>query len=282
MSLKQRLEPYLPRLAGAYLNLVSMVAPGYAGKKAVHIFTTPRRGRLRPKDVQYLSSFEQPVVPAEGLNIQCYRKGNGGPVILFVHGWESNAARWQPLLQAFEAAGACTLLVMDAPAHGASEGEQFNSLLYGRCMAAICSRFRPDVIIGHSIGAASAVYALTHCEMPLPKYLVLMGSPSDFLDIAENYVQMLRLNKRTQRAMMRQFEKRFGMRPDYYSISAFAERLTVPGLVVHDYKDDICPFTNGERIAAAWKGSELMAVSGMGHGLNHPDVFERIIKRVLN
>jgi pimeloyl-ACP methyl ester carboxylesterase len=281
MALKQRLEKYLPRIIGGYLNTASLIAPRYAGNKAVNIFCTPRRGRLRPKDEVFLQDFKKETLQLNGLHIQCYVKGTGGPKILFAHGWESNAARWKPLVTAFEQQGPCTLIALDAPAHGASGGRYFSSLLYGEFLQVVCRHYRPEVLIGHSIGAASLVYYLTHLEAAPAQQLVLMGSPSDFTDISNEYIRMLGLNKRAAEALLKHFRERFQMDPEYYSIRNFAKKLTVGGWVVHDKQDVVSPYKNGENIANNWSQSVLMTTDGLGHSLNHSDLLKQIAANVL-
>jgi pimeloyl-ACP methyl ester carboxylesterase len=276
MPLKEQLAKYVPRLVGAWLNTSAVVAPRYAGNKAVDIFCTPRKGKIRPKDEAALETFTKETLMCNGLPVQCYRKGDGAFKILFVHGWESNAARWRPLMDMFEQAGPCMLLALDAPAHGASGAAQFNSLLYGDFIETACMHYQPQLIIGHSIGAASTVYYLTHLRAQPLQQLILMGCPCEFTDIVADYIQLVKMSRRTQKIMMRTFEERFNMKPHYYSIKNFAAKLQVPGWVIHDRQDDVIPFHNAEAITSNWHGSQLMATEGLGHSLNNTHLLQQV------
>lgn len=278
---KKKLAEYLPRVLGMYINTVAIIAPRYAGKKAVTIFCTPRKGRLKPKDEATLSAFTRKQLTVNGLTIQCYEKGNGPKTILFAHGWESNAARWRKLFALLEQEPGLRIVALDGPGHGGSGSKLFNSPLYAQFIKQVCEHYRPDVLVGHSIGAASIVYYLTHFKAEMPEKLVLMGSPTDFTEIAATYIQLLKLNKRSSAAMMNRFRELFNMEPAYYSIQNFVRQLSVTGAVVHDIEDQVSPFSNAEKIAANWKGSVLVPVTGSGHSLNTAEALQQVVNAVL-
>ncbi|MBL7728169.1 MAG: alpha/beta hydrolase [Dinghuibacter sp.] len=278
--LKKKLDIYLPRIIGAYLNTVARVAPRYAGKKAVTIFCTPRKGRIRPKDEAALAAFSRKQLTVNGITVQCYEKGNGAKTILFAHGWESNAARWKRVFDLLERGNEYRIVAIDGPGHGGSGSKLFNSPLYAQFIQEACAHFRPDILVGHSIGAASIVFYLTHLEAITPEKLVLMGSPSDFPEIAETYSRLLQLNKRSYSAMMQHFRELFNMEPEYYSIRNFVKQLTVPGVVVHDTGDAVSPFANATAIAGNWKGAKLVPVSGSGHSLNTSEALELVVNAI--
>lgn len=274
--LKKFKEKYLPVAMGKYINFLSFISPKTGGNKAMQIFCTPRSGRLRPKDEEVLSSFTREQLEYDGLSIQCYVHGTGKRTVMLLHGWESNAARWKRLFDILLKDESLRIVAIDAPAHGLSGGKMFNSPLYARFIQTACTHYRPQALIGHSIGAASIVYALTHYEMHLPEKLVLMGSPSDFTDIAKVYADILKLSNRSEKAMLDRFREVFNMEPEYYSIGNFVKQLEVPGMVVHDTEDLVSPFSNGEKIAGNWKGAVLVPVTGSGHSLNHRETLQQV------
>jgi pimeloyl-ACP methyl ester carboxylesterase len=199
---------------------------------------------------------------------------------MLVHGWESNAARWKRLFDLLENEDRYRVVAIDAPAHGGSGGSQFNSPLYAQFIKKACDHYHPDILIGHSIGAASIVFYLTHLQAQPAEKLVLMGSASDFTDISKVFTQFLGLNRRSVEAMNSHFRQLFQMEPDYYSISNFARKLEIKGLLVHDVQDPVCAFTNSERIAANWKDAVLVPVNGAGHSLNSTEALEKIMQFV--
>lgn len=274
--LKKLSEKYLPVVIGKYINFLSVISPRTGGNKAMQVFCTPRSGRLRPKDEEVLSSFTREQLEYDGHNIQCYVKGNGPRTVMLLHGWESNAARWKRLFEILEKNEHLRIVAIDGPAHGLSGGKLFNSPLYARFIQTACAHYQPHTLIGHSIGAASIVYCLTHFETAMPEKLVLMGSPSDFTDIAKTYTDILKLSPRSVNAMHERFRDVFKMEPEYYSIGNFAKQLNVSGLVVHDTEDLVSPFSNGQKIADNWKDSVLIPVTGAGHSLNHKETLQQV------
>jgi pimeloyl-ACP methyl ester carboxylesterase len=58
--------------------------------------------------------------------------------------------------------------------------------------------------------------------------------------------------------------------------------VTAAGLVVHDAEDADVPVREGEAIAAAWPGAELVRTHGLGHRgvLRDPGVIQRVVSFV--
>jgi pimeloyl-ACP methyl ester carboxylesterase len=81
-----------------------------------------------------------------------------------------------------------------------------------------------------------------------------------------------------EREMLRLFDAQYG-REDIDAI-AIAPQMTVPLLVLHDREDAEIPFGDAEAYAETWPGSELAAISGVGHRriLRSRAVVDRIVR----
>lgn len=55
--------------------------------------------------------------------------------------------------------------------------------------------------------------------------------------------------------------------------------MRIPALIVHDADDQDVPLEQGERVARAWSGAELVRTQGLGHAriLRAPGVLERVV-----
>jgi pimeloyl-ACP methyl ester carboxylesterase len=273
-------EKILPKAIGTYLNSLALVAPNKSGQKALQIFSTPRKGKLRPKDIQYLSKFEKIQLQYKEFTIQAYKKGCGQLKVLFLHGWESNTARWRSLIDYLEKHIDLTVYAIDAPAHGGSAGTEFNSLFYAEFINVACENFKPDIVIGHSIGAGSIAYCMSEVKHHNIDKMIFMGSPDTFTEIATSYINIIGLNKYGQKALHKAIVKRFNLEPSDYSISKYVRRITTKGLVIHDKQDDISVIKNGETIAKNWDNARLMITDGYGHGLQHESIF-KVVKEFI-
>ena len=81
-----------------YLNTLAFFSELRAGQKTAEILFKPRKGRLTDENRQTLSEATWETLSLGDIKIQTYRwEGNKGTVLL-AHGWESNAARWEVLV----------------------------------------------------------------------------------------------------------------------------------------------------------------------------------------
>jgi pimeloyl-ACP methyl ester carboxylesterase len=69
-------------------------------------------------------------------------------MLFFVHGWESNASRWENLLPYLKKSGS-TIIAIDGPAH-LSSGKEFSIPICR--IHSYCRKFKPQYLIGHSLG----------------------------------------------------------------------------------------------------------------------------------
>jgi pimeloyl-ACP methyl ester carboxylesterase len=270
------LKKIIPRSIGFYLNMLALFAPRKSGEKALQIFSTPRKGKLKPEEKQYLAGFEKVILYHNGMPLQCYRKGNGNYKILLLHGWESNSARWERLISYLEKENHFTIIAMDSPAHGGSGGVEYDSIVHALCIDRVYNHFKPDAIIGHSIGAGSIVYGMSNIRhYPISK-LVLMGSPNVFAEIIQTYTQVIKLNQKGQQALQQAILRKYNMTPNDYDISRYVSQIHCRGLVIHDTEDAVSVVQNAHHIAGNYKNADLFITTGFGHSLQHPVIFSRI------
>ncbi|MEO6760481.1 MAG: alpha/beta fold hydrolase [Saprospiraceae bacterium] len=260
-----------------YLNTLALFNPGKAGALAFKIFCTPRSGRLREKDRAFLNTAdEQKDLYVNDLNIRSYHWRGAGDTVLLVHGWESNAARWQRLVRQLLAKG-FDVVAVDGPAHGASGGEQFNVPLYASLLEAVVERYRPQSLVGHSIGGFACLYLLSEHHAPSVHSLALLGAPAELTHIMAGYQRLLGLSRRVMRGMESLFRRRFGRGFDEFSGPAMASQLEVQGLIVHDLHDATVPYADAMLYAEHWPQARLVTTRSQGHRLNGDGVPEVVV-----
>lgn len=274
------LKKILPKLIGSGLNLYSLLAPERAGAITLNLFSTPREGRLKEVDLDFLSQADkQFLLPTAHGKVKSYVWNTEAPqTILLLHGWESNTARWALLIEKLLPLDYC-IVSIDAPAHGASDGKQFNMIKYSEAIAAITQQYQPDFMIGHSLGGATLCYYLTHYQQNINlEKIVLLGAPSELTEMmGGGFAQALGLSNRTIQGLYLFFEKKFNKPPSYFSSSVFSQSIPFPTLVIHDRKDLIVGVAAGKSIHAALPDSEILLTNGLGHSLQDNLVFHTII-----
>ncbi len=72
-------------------------------------------------------------------------RGNENKILL-VHGWESNASRWELMIPELRKSGS-TVIALDGPAQGLSSGTEFNIPQYARYVDTLIQKFQPQYII---------------------------------------------------------------------------------------------------------------------------------------
>ena len=270
------LKKYLPPAIGKYLNLLFIISPKKAVKKAVYFFSTPKKGKVEPDQEYFLEEAEDDVVPFKNINLQTYRWAGDGETILLVHGWESNTHRWKVLIEKLQELN-YNVVAFDAPAHGYSTGPILNVPLYADCLHKIAGLYRPHYIFGHSVGAMATMFYQYKFKNPEIKKLVVLAPPTNLTTIMNDFQKILRLNSKFMTALDSYFKKEYGYYFFEFSMVRFAEEIDVPGLLIHDTFDEIAPFQEAKEIASAWKNLKFITTENYGHSLYFEEVDNEII-----
>ncbi len=265
------------------LNALAAVSPALAGRVAFRIFCTPRRQPVRDKDEAFLATAQPFTFHSGKLPIRGYLWASGqpsAPVVLCLHGWESNSARWHQHIKALHKAG-FTVQAFDAPASGHSGGNMLNALLYSRVIRDfIALKGAPYAIIGHSLGGAAAVLGAAILQTPRPAKMVLLGVFAESKRVIGDFGSIMGVNETVLQGIFREIERRSGVPVGEYSVAEKTRLLTdVEGFVLHDLDDDVAPVEEGRLIAECWQ-ARYLETKGLGHRMQDAAVVEAVIRFV--
>ncbi|WP_290698859.1 alpha/beta hydrolase [Lacinutrix sp.] len=261
---------------GNCLNVLSYLSPKYASKKALDLFSTPQKGRILENQKTFLDSAKILQLKYKDLNIATYQWKGNDKTILLAHGWESNTHRWEVLINKLKALD-FNIVALDAPAHGASSGKKFNAVLYSECIKVTAEHYKPQIIIGHSVGGmATGFYQNTYQNKDLEK-LILLGAPSEFTGVFKRYVDMMGYNKHIENGLNSLVLKRFNKLPSHFSLATFVKMIDTKTLIIHDVEDKIIPYNDAEMIIKNHKNATFIPTKGYGHGLRNDTVNKHII-----
>ncbi len=268
----------IPKMIGKSLNLSSYPVPKWTVNQVFKLFGTPRIGRIRPKDKVYLDTCESSGnLTTKFGTIQHYMwNEKGAQTILLLHGWESNAARWQSLTKYLLKENFC-VLVIDAPAHGDSSNSEFDMFQYIAAIDKAVQQFKPSMIAGHSLGGASLGFYLSEYNFPSFTKMVFMGSPTELSKMMEAFSNALGLSKRVLRLLDQLFIEKFKITIDSISAAKFVKEVDIPTLIIHDLDDQVIPVENAKEYHKLIRNSKLVITEGYGHRLQHKVVFKEII-----
>ena len=262
-------------LIGKYINVLSFLSKSYATKKAISLFSKPRKGKITQIQGDFLdTSFKEELTYADN-GIMTYRWLGKKQTVLLAHGWESNSARWQPLIKNLKDKG-FTVVALDAPAHGNSGSHIFNALIYSESIHVVAKRFKANIIIGHSVGGMAAVFCQSIYQLEHVKKLILLGTPSEFVDVLKRYTDMLGYNQRIKVQLNTTIIERYGKHPKDFSTAKYLNNINSEGLIIHDEDDTIIPYNDALLIKNSFKNSTLITTKGMGHSLNNNTVTTHI------
>jgi pimeloyl-ACP methyl ester carboxylesterase len=271
----------LTKSVGLYINFLSYVAPSKAFQLAYVFFSNPRSGKLQFENLpEILQKSNQETHNLNEHHIQTYHWQGNETVILLMHGWESNSARWEKLLPLLLKTGN-TIIAVDSPAHGLSSGKEFNVPLYASFAELVIQKYQPKHIIGHSMGGITAIYHQHYYSNPGLEKMVLLGAPSDFSIILHNYLNLLSLNKRIKKAFYEYTKERFQINIDEFSGKDFLKTSKTKGIIFHDTEDTVVLFEEAKKLASTWKSATLISTSGLGHSLHDDAVNQKIVAFLL-
>ncbi|MDB9755625.1 alpha/beta hydrolase [Winogradskyella sp.] len=271
------MSSFVIKSIGNTLNATSLLASKYASKKALNLFASPRKGRYTESQKNVIASSKLCVLNYKNFKIATYQWSGTNKTILLAHGWESNASRWDYILEDLKAQN-YNIIALDAPAHGASGAKQFNAVLYSEFINVVAKKFKPDVLIGHSVGGMASVFCLYNHKSESIKKMILLGAPAHFTGVFARYKTMMGYNKRISRGLDAIVLERFGKPVDYFSAANFTGIIEAKGLIIHDKKDRIIPFEDAKLFANRYKNSELISTTGFGHGLKDKSLKPKIIE----
>ncbi|MBT8323837.1 MAG: alpha/beta hydrolase [Winogradskyella sp.] len=271
------MSSFIVKTIGNTLNATSLVSSRYASRKALNLFASPRKGRYNEAQLRIVNSAKRKDLKYETLNIATYHWKGSGPTVLLAHGWESNASRWDYFLNELRTKD-YNIVALDAPAHGNSDGKQFNALLYAQFMGVVAKDFSPQVIIGHSVGGMSAVFCQYYQELDTTKKLILLGAPAHFTGVFSRYKSMMGYNSKISNGLDDLVKEHFGKPVDYFSAANFAKSIETSTLIIHDTNDRIIPYEDALLFENRFKSAQLMTTTGLGHGLKSRDINNAILK----
>ena len=262
---------------GIYLNLWSYFNLEKAKNKAYQLFSQPRKGKLNKNDLpKTLQSATQEIFQYNNENFQTYIWKGNEEIILLVHGWESNASRWKKLLPYLKPLGK-TIIAIDAPAHGLSEGKEFNAPKYAECLQVLILKYKPKIVIGHSIGGAAIAYYLNKYQNPKIEKVALLGAPSDFKILSDNFIKLLSLNSKIKTQLEGYYLEKFNINIDDFSGHKFAKNFSQKAFIAHDTADKVVLIAEGRKYSKTWKDAIYIETNGLGHSMHDDDLYQKIV-----
>ncbi len=275
--MREKFKKYAPIVIGKYIQFLFFFFPKKAVNKAYILFCTPRKGKVLPEQEYFLEEAEDEVIQYNNHYIQTYRWGNLGETILLIHGWESNAHRWKKLITKLHKKG-YNVIAFDAPAHGNSSGKILNIPLYTECLQKVIELYRPNHLLGHSVGGITTIFHQYSYPSSEIEKLIVLAPPGELKRVMKGYQEILKLSPKFMKALDQYFKDKHGFYFEEFSAPFFAKNLTHKGLLIHDKNDDVAPHEESVAIGKSWNGVEFISTEDFGHSLFFDEVDSMIIE----
>lgn len=261
-----------------YFALLFQLKPRLGARKAVDRFATPFTNKLRAKERVMLGKAQKETISYRGIPVRTYTWGSGTKTALLVHGWEANGGSLGAFVEPLTEKG-YKVISFDGPAHGNSGGKQTNLFHFGDLVAGLIRQHAPEVLITHSFGSGSSIYALYSNQNFHIRKMVMVTTPDRMDDIFSEYTRLMKINRKGQEAIYDHLYSLFGIRVEDLTVSSIAAECNISELlIIHSPSDRILPFSCAENVAAGFPGARLEAPENMGHYkiLWHPSTIEKV------
>lgn len=242
---------------------------------------------MRPNAQQYLDKAERLHAELEHplVGYKWQAKGDVKQRVLLVHGWESHAGRWVPLVQRLRKKG-IEVIAFDGPAAGQSGGKETPFNYYIECVEEIERQHGPfDAVVGHSLGGGVAVQLCARLDgSRRPSKAVVMAAFDESNHVFDRYHGMLALSDRVRKAFdahiiqLVNVGREESLTIQDFSNPAAAKTLSdVDALIVHSIDDPVSPYHEGVAIHEAWPEAQLATFEDESHRLQGKNVLSSIV-----
>lgn len=274
--MKAFLSKAIPKLYGFYFNTIAFFSKEAAAKKALSVFSIPRKGKITPLQDQFLKTADKQLIGFDEGLYALYKWKGTGPTVLLLHGWESNAFRWKYLIEPLVKKD-YNIIAIDAPAHGGTDGTEFTAVKYSKIIKQTIELYEPNFIVAHSVGAMATMYQEHQQAHACVQKFVFLGSPNKLEGIMRGYQQVVPFNRTVYEALDQLLKKTFGMAIKEFNAADFASTLNAPVLLIHNPDDLIIPFAAMDEIATQVKDVQTYTSKTGGHSLYTPEVVEAVV-----
>lgn len=271
----------LVRLLRFYFKFSGTFFSYFSIRLFARLFATPQKRKIHSGHTKFLNSASsQETISFAKLKIRIYIWQGGKKNILLTHGWSGMAADFKEIITALHQKG-FTVTVFDLPAHGFSSGKQTHMPMVMDLIKVIIEKYGNFyAMIGHSLGAASTVYALAELSNDKnPDKLVLLGVPPAPFVFFEQFKNLLSINDKLFDKCVLYIEKVVGRKIQEMSIKKAFPKISVKEvLIIHDSHDDIIPIDEVKNIADKWENAHFFSGNHGGHfrHYKHHEVVEKI------
>ncbi|MET0333589.1 MAG: alpha/beta hydrolase [Rhizobacter sp.] len=247
--------------------------PNPAVERAALAFLTPAAAAKQPS-LDFLPGARRRLIDSPAGVLAAAEWGEG-PAVLLLHGWEGKASDLAAFAPPLLAAGH-KVIAINLPAHGESGGEFSAIPISARAIVAAQDALGPlHAVVAHSVGTAVTVEAMG-LGLPVGR-VALISAPARYAAYVLGFAAQAGLTPEQGEEMLAVLLSK-GVDVRSISTPRRARELKQPALFIHSADDRVVAIADAEASHAAWAGSTLLRLEGLGHRriLQAPEVIRAV------
>ncbi|MFY0628401.1 MAG: alpha/beta fold hydrolase [Reichenbachiella sp.] len=251
-----------------YFKALSFISPNLAGLSAFNFFQRPLNKKVRKKELTFFKAVKSFKIKHYLEDIHCYELGpKDGPIVILVHGWESNAASLSGIgLQLAEEG--YHVVLFNLPAHGFSKLKKANLKICKEVLLEVINHIHPSgpfSIIAHSFGSAVTTYALSKTTYHINN-LILLTSPNKMADVFKEYSDFIGLSHAGYINLCNRATKLLKEPLEELAVASIGQKIRYDHMtIIQDENDKVINKEKAIHIYNGWENSELKLVKDKGH-----------------
>ncbi len=272
----QFFPPYLSKMKHL-IRMIHKIHPKTSFLLIIKLLSIAVRKKLSTNAIAFYKKGAKRKIKVDGATFYTYTYGNG-PLILMLHGWCSNAARWRVYVSRLVCLG-YKVMVVDAPGHGTAPGRFLSIFLYAKGIKAILkTESKWHTVITHSIAGLTAIAAIGNSEKKYhPSKFIMMNTFANATTILEKFSCCLGISEKVVKGSKDKMSKYLDFPIEEFSIRKHYNNINVKGLLVYDTKDSVVPRREAEYIIENIKPLQTLKTEGLGHNLRSNDIVETVV-----
>lgn len=262
------------------IRLASLASVRWGAQIAFDMFSTPYRKSKKPKPAIFKQA-ENIKITVNDCQINGYKwNPTANKQVLILHGFESRAYKFDmyiaPLLK-----NDWGITVMDAKAHGKSEGTQIILPDYVAMIETLEKKYgRFSGYVAHSFGGIAVSLHLEKSPHPAAK-LVLIAPATETVTAIRLFSKIVGLKEQVVSTIDQLILERSGKPTSFYSLKRIVPLLSNKILWVHDQNDKITPLADVQPLIDQHPSHvEFVITTGLGHSRIYKE--ETVIEKVVD
>lgn len=262
---KQKKTLEIPSYIKKSARAISYFSDDLTVRFAMKLFVTPTKFPTPNRELTMESKSKKfhLELPKAKKDFMVYENGNGSKKALVIHGWNGRGTQLASLVKELIAMD-YTVVSFDAPGHGKASK---NTAVMTDFMEAafVLERYYKDfdLIIGHSLGAMTAINVLGRGFKA--KKAVTIGSGDVIINIIKDFVKAIGLKQNLVEKFILNFEQKYNVSITDYTVHEQVKNFEIPLLIIHDKNDLDVPYTDSETIYKHAKKGKLLLTEKLGH-----------------